>query len=169
MSVTQLGVLGLWVSVHVKCLYARGMPKMEQWPQNSWFCGNSCERVSFQVPHLLSFCWLILGALMKKIVCVLQGDQFDCKIDKMFVESQIYKGLRGLVGTNNFLGEGFSWTLLRSQDEDPDPKTEVDKELLAEQNIKLSIALSVMQECFRPMIDPRTKVDVIAHALYNRG
>ncbi|CAK9874214.1 unnamed protein product [Sphagnum jensenii] len=110
---------------HVKCLYARGMPKMEQWPQNSWFCGNSCER--------------------------------------------IYRGLRGLVGTNNFLGEGFSWTLLRSQDEDPDPKTEVDKELLAEQNIKLSIALSVMQECFRPMIDPRTKVDVIAHALYNRG
>ncbi len=106
---------------------------------------------------------------MKKIVCVLQGDQFDCRIDKMFVESQIYRGLRGLVGTNNFLGEGFSWTLLRSQDEDPDPKTEVDKELLAEQNIKLSIALSVMQECFRPMIDPRTKVDVIAHALYNRG
>jgi hypothetical protein len=112
---------------------------------------------------------MILGALIKKIVCVLQGDQFDCKIDKMFVESQIYRGLRGLVGTNNFLGEGFSWTLLRSQDEDPDPKTEVDKELLAEQNIKLSIALSVMQECFRPMIDPRTKVDVIAHALYNRG
>jgi hypothetical protein len=105
----------------------RGMPKMEQYPQDSWFCGSSCER--------------------------------------------IYRGLRGLVGTNNSLGKGFSWTLLRSQDEDPpDPKLmKVDKELLAEQNIKLSIALSVMQDCFRPMIDPRTKVDVIAHALYNRG
>jgi hypothetical protein len=27
----------------------------------------------------------------------------------------------------------------------------------------------VMQECFKPMIDPHTKVDIVAHVLYNRG
>lgn len=82
---------------------------------------------------------------------------------------QIHQGLRGLVGITNALDDGFSWTLLRSQAEDTDPKSDFDKELMAEHNIKLSIALSVMQECFRPMIDPRTNLDLVAHALYNRG
>lgn len=82
---------------------------------------------------------------------------------------QIHNGLRGLVGATNNLEEGYSWTVLRSQAEDPEPKSETDQELMAEHNIKLSIALSVMQECFRPMIDPRTKVDLVAQVLYNRG
>jgi hypothetical protein len=45
----------------------------------------------------------------------------------------------------------------------------MDKEVMAEQKIKLAIALSVMQECFKPMIDPHTKVDIVAHVLYNQG
>jgi len=67
------------------------------------------------------------------------------------------------------VNSGFSWTLLRSQAEDLDLKSDGDKELMAEHNIKLSMALSVMQECFKPMIDPRTNLDLVAHVLYNRG
>ncbi|KAG0626598.1 hypothetical protein M758_2G136800 [Ceratodon purpureus] len=113
---------------HVKCLYERGFPKMDECPQGSWFCGPSC--------------------------------------------TEIYQSLRGLVGVTNSLvsvSSGFSWTLLRSQAEDSDPKSEGDRELMAEHNIKLSMALSVMQECFKPMIDPRTNVDLVTHVLYNRG
>lgn len=82
---------------------------------------------------------------------------------------QIYQSLRGLVGVTNLLSRGFTWTLLRSQAEDSDPKSDGDKELLIEHNIKLSMALSVMQECFKPMIDPRTNIDLVSHVLYNRG
>jgi hypothetical protein len=80
---------------------------------------------------------------------------------------QIFRDLRRLVGTSNPLEDGYSWTLLRSQ-EDLELSA-MDKETMAEQKIKLAIAFSVMQECFKPMIDPHTKVDIVAHVLYNRG
>ncbi len=80
---------------------------------------------------------------------------------------QIFRDLRRLVGTSNPLEDGYSWTLLRSQ-EDLELSA-MDKEVMAEQKIKLAIAFSVMQECFKPMIDPHTKVDIVAHVLYNRG
>jgi hypothetical protein len=108
---------------HLKCLYARGLPKLDQCPTGSWFCGHSCEK--------------------------------------------IFRDLRRLVGTSNPLEDGYSWTLLRSQ-EDLELSA-MDKETMAEQKIKLAIAFSVMQECFKPMIDPHTKVDIVAHVLYNRG
>ncbi|CAM6045249.1 unnamed protein product [Sphagnum compactum] len=108
---------------HLKCLYARGLPKLDQCPTGSWFCGHSCEK--------------------------------------------IFRDLRRLVGTSNPLEDGYSWTLLRSQ-EDLELSA-MDKEVIAEQKIKLAIAFSVMQECFKPMIDPHTKVDIVAHVLYNRG
>jgi hypothetical protein len=41
-------------SVHLKCLYARGLPKLHCFPQGSWFCGHSCEKVSYLVIHTLS-------------------------------------------------------------------------------------------------------------------
>ncbi|KAH8973973.1 hypothetical protein BDL97_01G077000 [Sphagnum fallax] len=108
---------------HLKCLYARGLPKLDQCPTGSWFCGHSCGK--------------------------------------------IFRDLRRLVGTSNPLEDGYSWTLLRSQ-EDLELSA-MDKEVMAEQKIKLAIALSVMQECFKPMIDPHTKVDIVAHVLYNQG
>ncbi|KAJ7558374.1 hypothetical protein O6H91_04G036300 [Diphasiastrum complanatum] len=82
---------------------------------------------------------------------------------------KIFEGLRGLVGTTNALEDGFSWTLLRSTEEDPLSTTEYSLEVVAEHNSKLAIALTVMQECFRPMIDTRTKIELISHILYNRG
>ncbi|KAL3681613.1 hypothetical protein R1sor_024569 [Riccia sorocarpa] len=82
---------------------------------------------------------------------------------------KIFRGLRGLVGVSRPMEGGFSWTLLRSQAEDDRKSGCVSNtELNAEHDSKLSIALSVMQECFRPMIDPRTKIDIVSHVLYNR-
>ncbi len=79
---------------------------------------------------------------------------------------QIFRGLRGLVGTCNPLKDGYSWTLLRSQGEDSDLSQQIDKELMAKHKIKLAIALSVMQECFKPMIDLHTKLWKIVEARY---
>jgi hypothetical protein len=82
---------------------------------------------------------------------------------------QIYEGLRNLVGICKSMEGGFSWTLLRSAAEDDRKSGSIaNMEINAEHGSKLAIALSVMQECFRPMIDPRTKIDIITHVLYNK-
>ncbi|CAM6109439.1 unnamed protein product [Calypogeia fissa] len=82
---------------------------------------------------------------------------------------KIFQGLRSLVGICTPMEGGFSWTLLRSgADDDRKSGCISNAEMNAEHDSKLSIALSVMQECFRPMIDPRTKIDIITHVLYNR-
>ncbi len=41
----------LCFSIHVKCLYIKNMPTMDQQPQNNNFCGNSYERVGIWVLH----------------------------------------------------------------------------------------------------------------------
>jgi predicted transcriptional regulator len=46
--------------------------------------------------------------------------------------------------------------------------SQTDLEVMAEHHSKLSVAQGVMQECFMPMIDPPTKINLISQVLYNR-
>ncbi|KAI3708321.1 hypothetical protein L2E82_37488 [Cichorium intybus] len=83
---------------------------------------------------------------------------------------EIHSGLDSQVGMMNSVSDGFSWTLLRC--------THVDGNVLSdhhfvalkvERNLKLAVALTIMEECFLPMIDPRTGINMIPHVLYNQG
>lgn len=70
----------------------------------------------------------------------------------------------------NSLSDGFSWTLLRCTH--GDQKVLSDQHFVAlkvECNLKLAVALTIMEECFLPMVDPRTGIDMIPHVLYNLG
>lgn len=40
---------------------------------------------------------------------------------------------------------------------------------MTECNTKLAVALTILEECFVRMVDPRTGVDMIPHVLYNKG
>jgi hypothetical protein len=40
---------------------------------------------------------------------------------------------------------------------------------MTECNTKLAVALTLLEECFIRMVDPRTGVDMIPHVLYNKG
>ncbi|KAG6790408.1 hypothetical protein POTOM_006561 [Populus tomentosa] len=81
----------------------------------------------------------------------------------------VYSGLHSRVGINNPIADGFCWTLLRCIHEDQKVLSAQRLALKAECNSKLAVALTIMEECFQSMVDPRTGIDMIPHALYNWG
>lgn len=44
----------------------------------------------------------------------------------------------------------------------------IDSTVAIDYHSKLAVALLVIKECFNPMVDPRTNIDMITHAMYNR-
>ncbi|MFQ6650599.1 hypothetical protein Gotur_022821 [Gossypium turneri] len=78
-------------------------------------------------------------------------------------------GLSSRLGMINHLPDGFSWTLLKCIHEDQKVYSAQRFALKAECNSKLAVALSIMEECFQSMVDPRTGVDMIPQLLYNWG
>lgn len=78
-------------------------------------------------------------------------------------------GLFELLGVVNKIGEVFSWTLLKHLDEHEEMNSDQKLLFTMECNRKLSMALSVLNECFLPVVDLKTGVDLISHAVYNCG
>ncbi|XP_073114620.1 uncharacterized protein [Elaeis guineensis] len=77
--------------------------------------------------------------------------------------------LSDMLGVSNSMEGGFSWTLLKCLDENEGVITHERLPFIVECNVKLSMALSVLNECFVPLVDQRTGVNVICQALYNCG
>lgn len=83
---------------------------------------------------------------------------------------EVHYGLHSRIGIMNSVSDGFSWTLLKCIH--GDQKVHSAQRLVAlkaECNLKLAVALTIMEECFLPMVDPRTGIDMIPHVLYNWG
>ncbi|KAL6650594.1 hypothetical protein ACP70R_009519 [Stipagrostis hirtigluma subsp. patula] len=79
---------------------------------------------------------------------------------------QIYTSLRSRVGVPDHNDNGLSCTILRNNgDQKVRAATEIAR--MAECNMKLVIALSIMEECFLPILDPRTGINIIPSILYN--
>ncbi|XP_039027783.1 increased DNA methylation 1-like [Hibiscus syriacus] len=70
--------------------------------------------------------------------------------------AELYSGLSSRLGMINHLFDGFSWTLLKCIHEDKKVYSPLRLALKAECNSKLAVALSIMEECFQSMVDPRT-------------
>ncbi|KAF8660041.1 hypothetical protein HU200_058127 [Digitaria exilis] len=81
----------------------------------------------------------------------------------------IFIGLRSHVGTDNILDNGLSWSILRCNSDGQKLHSVQRIAYLAECNTKLAVALTLLEECFIRMVDPRTGVDMIPHVLYNKG
>jgi hypothetical protein len=80
---------------------------------------------------------------------------------------QLSAQLSDMIGVTNPTEDGFSWALLKIQ------KDEVagsqDMPLILEGNLKLAVALGVLNECFNPVKDRRTKIDMLHQAVYSLG
>ncbi|XP_051135083.1 increased DNA methylation 1 [Andrographis paniculata] len=82
----------------------------------------------------------------------------------------VYTSLQSRIGLRNLLPDDISWTLLRCISTDHNANSAVHNVALnAECNSKLSVAITIMEECFLPMVDTKTGVDMIPQVIYNWG
>ncbi|XP_057795955.1 increased DNA methylation 1 [Salvia miltiorrhiza] len=83
---------------------------------------------------------------------------------------QVYNSLQSRIGLENLLSNGFSWTLLRCIPSDQKVHSaQRVVALRAECNSKLSVAITIMEECFLPMVDIKTGIDMIPQVIFNWG
>ncbi|KAF9624275.1 hypothetical protein IFM89_009183 [Coptis chinensis] len=85
-----------------------------------------------------------------------------------FFFSQLFKELKNLIGLNRALGGGYSWSLNQRLDQNPN-ETIYRQTKRVTCNSKLAAALKVMEECFDPITDPRSGVDMIQSVVFNIG
>lgn len=159
---------------HQSCLSAQELP------EGSWYCTNCICKICNNLA-----CKKESSSSLFVYECSQCGHKYHgtCIMDKIAhcrdVGSntwfcgdnckKVFWGLRSRVGMRNYIEDGLSWTILRCNHDDQNVYSPLKIALMAECNSKLAIALTLMEECFLPMVDPRTGIDMVPHVLYNWG
>ncbi|KAI4388113.1 hypothetical protein MLD38_000474 [Melastoma candidum] len=157
---------------HQSCLLTKDMP------EGDWYC-PSCrcricqELVDYQNPTS-SFDAMKCSQCEHKYhkSCLKRRNGVAAVVNGCFCGGscqQAHSVLQSRVGLMNHLADGYSWILLRCFHDDIKFPSAAKVAFKAECNSKLAVALSLMEECFVSMVDPRTGIDMIPHVLYNWG
>ncbi|MFS7984337.1 putative histone acetyltransferase chromatin regulator PHD family [Helianthus anomalus] len=158
---------------HQECL------STQELPEGNWYCSkcccNRCGNVVGQIDASVS-------NALKCLQCELKYHQ-ECikenRIEKSLVGptwfcgetcEKIHSSLDSQIGCVNPLSDGYSWTLLKCIQGDQKVYSGQHFDAhKAECNLKLAVALTIMEECFIPMVDTRTGIYMLPHVLYNQG
>ncbi|KAL4588360.1 hypothetical protein LXL04_001244 [Taraxacum kok-saghyz] len=83
---------------------------------------------------------------------------------------EVYRELQKVIGVKHELSCGFSWSLIhRSDIQIPSDVSSMELSHRVESNSKLALALSVIDECFIPVLDRRSGINLIHNVVYNSG
>lgn len=155
----------------------------EMLPPGDWYCMNCSCRYCASNPGIIA---LENGEINSKLLscsqceekyhqtcipeedAVIMGPSQSCSSFCGHACKKIFEKLRMLLGIKNYLDEGYSWTILQRLDDDL-PETNCTFEQRAERNSKIAVALAVMDECFLPIIDRRSGINLIHNVVYNCG
>ncbi|XP_074567078.1 uncharacterized protein LOC141823720 [Curcuma longa] len=162
---------------HVSCL------GLEVLPHGVWHCTNCCCRYcgeisvgATQKTNGIDSSLLSCNQCEAKYHqdCVAQFESISpnsLNLSSAFCTQsckEVFEGLQKILGTKNDLGAGFSWSIIRRFDEDASTyKLELHQ--MAECNLKIAVALAIMDECFLPIVDQRSGFNVIHNVVYNCG
>ncbi|KAF9604979.1 hypothetical protein IFM89_011672 [Coptis chinensis] len=152
-------------------------------PRGDWHCLKCCckfckgigcsssQRVETAILRLLT-CSLCEEKYHGS--CLKESSTINVKTDRSFTSfcgkkcRELFAQIQKLLGKKHVLEGGFSWTLLHRSDLKSDTSVSGLSQK-AECNSKLALALSVMDECFLPITDQRSGVNLLHNVVYNRG
>uniref|UniRef100_A0A1J3D676 Chromodomain-helicase-DNA-binding protein 3 n=1 Tax=Noccaea caerulescens TaxID=107243 RepID=A0A1J3D676_NOCCA len=81
---------------------------------------------------------------------------------------ELFEKLQKYLGVKNEIEGGYSWSLIHRMDADSNSNSQLSAQRI-ETNSKLAVGLAIMDECFLPIIDRRSGVNLIRNVLYNCG
>jgi len=157
---------------HEACLSAQELP------EGSWYCHKcTCRNCGNPVSEKEVPSSVILKCLQcgdayhaacikhKMLPCDKGSDTWFCgRYCK-----EIFVGLHSHIGIENIIDNELSWSILKCRSDGRRLHSARMITHMAECNTKLAVALTLLEECFIRMVDPRTGVDMIPHVLYNKG
>ncbi|KAL1296278.1 hypothetical protein HN51_056992 [Arachis hypogaea] len=161
---------------HLSCL------DIQMLPPGEWHCPNCtckfCGVVSGPVNkdeltiNALHICNLCEKKFHKR--CTKEMDTFPTNSDFSGPSfcgkgcKELFEHLKKYLGTKHELDAGLTWSLIRRTDEDSDAANRGISQRV-ECNSKLAVALAVMDECFLPVVDRRSGINILHNVLYNTG
>ncbi|KAG7543533.1 Zinc finger FYVE/PHD-type [Arabidopsis thaliana x Arabidopsis arenosa] len=158
---------------HQSCL------DIKKFPSGAWYCCNCsckfCEKVEAAIRdtstlHALSSCRLCEEKYHQ--ACINQdgtvpGERSTDSFCGKYCQ-ELFEELQLLIGVKHPLPEGFSWSFLR-RFELPSEVADCDISEKIAYNAKMAVAFSVMDECFSPLVDHRSGVNLLQNIVYNFG